>query len=79
MKTIRKGIFETNSSSTHALVISNNDVMNIESPLVFRFGEFGWEFEEYSCPEDRASYLSYITITIMIKRVIKKFMNGEIN
>ncbi len=57
MKKIRKGIFETNSSSTHTLVISTGDIMNIESPLVFRFGEFGWEFEEYSCPADRASYL----------------------
>ena len=57
MKTIRKGIFETNSSSTHALVIDTNGSMNIESPLVFRFGEFGWDFDVYSCPEDRASYL----------------------
>lgn len=57
MKSIRWGIFETNSSSTHTLVISNEDDLTIEDRLCFNFGEFGWEFEEYYTPEERASYL----------------------
>ena len=57
MKTIRKSIFETNSSSTHTLVITNSDILNLQDSLSFKFGEFGWEFEEYSTPEERASYM----------------------
>lgn len=57
MRTIRKGIFETNSSSTHTLVISNEDTLAKKDFLYFDFDEFGWEFEEYNTPEERASYL----------------------
>ena len=47
MKTkIRKGLFETNSSSTHSIVIGNNgeDVQsNLPEEVYFHGGQFGWE------------------------------------
>ena len=58
--TIRKGVFETNSSSVHTLVIGNNadDFMNhLPSKVDFTFGEFGWEFDAYDDTHSKASYL----------------------
>lgn len=56
MKTIRQGIFETNSSSTHTLVISNIG-LNLQDSLLFGFDDFGWSFEAYDTPSERANYL----------------------
>lgn len=44
MKKIRNGTFETNSSSTHSIAIpkTQNGVKSVS----FRFGEFGWAFED---------------------------------
>jgi hypothetical protein len=39
---IRKNTFETNSSSTHSIVINTND-KRLPGYIDFRFGEFGWE------------------------------------
>lgn len=49
---IRKGVFETNSSSTHSIAISK-DKVNIptNSFISFHIGEYGWEKEEYSFPD----------------------------
>lgn len=63
---IRKGVFETNSSSTHSLVISDSDDLLSppfpESVLNRGFveiwpGEYGWEIEDYYSVEDKLSYL----------------------
>ena len=59
MKRIRKGIFETNSSSTHALCITkDND--NIEIPKTISINidefEFGWSYEEWDSAEDKIAY-----------------------
>ena len=53
---IRKGMFETNSSSTHAIILTNKKV---EPGLAvdFAIGEFGWEFKKYATTEEKASYL----------------------
>ena len=58
--TTRNGVFETNSSSVHTIVICKND--NIDSKklpdtVYFTFGEFGWDFEEYNDILSKASYL----------------------
>lgn len=58
MKQIRKSIFETNSSSVHAICIikiSNN--YYVPDELHFGFGEFGWQFATYDSVSDKASYL----------------------
>ena len=39
---IRKGVFETNSSSTHSIAISKKPV-TIGKYMSFNIGEFGWE------------------------------------
>lgn len=59
-KQIRKNIFETNSSSTHSIVIGNNgeDIYaNLPEKVRFTGGAFGWEHEVYTDIEDKASYL----------------------
>lgn len=54
---IRRSIFETNSSSTHAVSIFRGGPYDIPERITIRPGEFGWECETYSCPEDKLSYL----------------------
>lgn len=56
---IRIGAFETNSSSTHAICISKNDVNTNDLPsnVAFAHGEFGWEFRVLTDTWDKASYL----------------------
>lgn len=65
MKTIRKNVFETNSSSTHAICIakeSNN--MDIPEKIEIDLSnyEFGWEFNEIY---GYNSKLAYILIGIL--------------
>lgn len=56
---IRRNVFETNSSSTHAICISNKSVAKEDIPTFVKFnhGKFGWEFEENDSISDRAAYL----------------------
>ena len=60
MKTqIRRNIFETNSSSTHALNVFCGQQSTYEIPehIIVKPGEFGWECEIYRYPEDKLSYI----------------------
>lgn len=58
MKQIRKGVFETNSSSVHAICITkNSNNYYVPDELHFGFGEFGWQFDTYDSVSDKASYL----------------------
>ena len=55
---IRQGVFETNSSSTHAICISKDHIYgNLPKHLDFEHGEFGWECRKYDDVNSRASYL----------------------
>ena len=56
-KQIRKNIFETNSSSTHAVSIFRGSNYVIPERIEIYPGEFGWECREYSSPEAKLSYL----------------------
>ena len=56
---IRQGVFETNSSSTHAISICEFRP-NTELPEVVLFEtnqDFGWEFEDYTDVYSKANYL----------------------
>jgi hypothetical protein len=56
---IRQGVFETNSSSTHAISICEYR-SNVELPEVVKFEsnqDFGWEFENYTDVYSKANYL----------------------
>ena len=55
---IRKSVFETNSSSTHAICITKKkDNYKLPDHIDFEFGEFGWRYDEYSDTHNKASYL----------------------
>lgn len=59
-KQIRWGVFETNSSSTHAICIStNHDTNKLKLPdcASFARGEFGWECRKLKSVWEKASYL----------------------
>lgn len=57
MKQIRKGVFETNSSSTHSICIAKKAELSIPKSLHFDFGEFGWECDTLYSVSEKASYL----------------------
>ena len=56
---IRKGLFETNSSSTHCIVIADDDTykVNYTDTLEFTLGQFGWEHRIYNDTFTKAQYL----------------------
>ena len=57
-KQIRCGVFETNSSSTHAICISKDRIYgNLPEHVDFEHGEFGWECRKYDDVNSKASYL----------------------
>ena len=58
MINIRKSLFETNSSSTHAICIAREGgEFAIPDELEFKAGEFGWDEGFLYTPEEKASYL----------------------
>ena len=54
---IRNSVFETNSSSTHAICIAKESDYNKTGYIDFTFGDFGWEVTTYSDLHSKASYL----------------------
>ena len=56
---IRRSVFETNSSSVHAIVIQRKNVDKEDLPdsVEFNHGEFGWEYRHYYGVSSKASYL----------------------
>lgn len=73
MINVRKNIFETNSSSTHAMVISSETPKYLANHVHFGIGEFGWGHELLTTVEDKAAYL--YTSICCIKNDIKKAQN----
>lgn len=54
----RSNVFETNSSSVHAIVINKqNMATNNGSIVVVKPGDYGWEYEEYRTPSQKINYL----------------------
>lgn len=53
----RQNVFETNSSSTHAICITKNNDYKKNDYIKFEIGEFGWEFDRYGSIHAKASYL----------------------
>src|SRR6185436_17955269 len=63
MRNIRSGVFETNSSSTHSIVISENTngildtiVPDDEGVIILSGGEYGWSWEKFNDPLSKANY-----------------------
>ena len=80
MKVIRNSVFETNSSSTHSICVTKNNVLNQKTTHVeFIIGEFGWENNEYYSTIRKASYLytgilynNQADLIIKIKEILEK-------
>jgi hypothetical protein len=75
MFNIRKGIFETNSSSTHSICVSKNNDYKIPSSLKFEVGEYGWQNEFLYDSEELASYLYTAIYEVYENREIEDFKN----
>lgn len=75
-KQIRKSIFETNSSSMHAITVTSKK-LNISSPdwiqIEFVTGEFGWSHTIYCDMKDKASYLW----TAIVHNFIKEYVPAK--
>ena len=72
MKTqIRRNIFETNSSSVHAITVTKNKVKDIYTgySINFEVDEFGWEHRTYYDFTDKARYLWTAVINNLTKWV----------
>ena len=70
---VRRGLFETNSSSTHSIVIGNNgeDIYaNLPEEVYFGGGEFGWEHEEYRDTQSKADYLYTVIVKLHLLEAI---------
>jgi len=61
MKIVRRGIFETNSSSSHSVSIATgslSDLLPVQDGTVrVSCGEFGWGYETHTDSETKLSYL----------------------
>ena len=86
MKQIRKGVFETNSSSSHSITISDkggweeikSNVIEIES------GEYGWEFDTFTGFYSKASYIYTYLINSgdkdeieWLRKIVKEYTNAD--
>lgn len=61
--TTRHGVFETNSSSTHSLVIASSDMLDIPlvkpgAELIIYRQAFGWEVEDYNDSLTKIAYMA---------------------
>jgi len=82
MKQIRRGVFETNSSSTHSISIAYGTPLLgslevVDGIVTIHPDEFGWAVETYNDPESKASYCYTYCVNYnldklsMLRRVIE--------
>ncbi len=84
-KKIRRGVFETNSSSTHSICIFTPktlavlDRLPVDHDGICRIfgGEFGWEFETHYSPITKASYCLTYAKTVTDATYLPKNMKAE--
>lgn len=77
MKIIRKHVFETNSSSMHALVIAKSG-NNLETPTELHLawdGGYGWENEVYTDQVNKFTYLGILAAGIQEEEVNNELEN----
>lgn len=62
-RTIRRGVFETNSSSMHSISITEEEegqdknIGETHGVVVGYFGEYGWGYERLTTPLEKLSYV----------------------
>lgn len=72
---VRQGLFETNSSSTHAICIAKkelNDNYKLPKSIEFGLGGFGWEIDEYRDIFSKASYLYTGYVEVMGSKIYRE-------
>jgi hypothetical protein len=63
MKTIRTSVFETNSSSMHAISFATDEPkVTVDKLYISASGEYGWEIHDYEAPDEK---LDYATVAFM--------------
>lgn len=69
---IRKGVFETNSSSTHSLTIESDGYLSTDQITPFTlYGEFGWSQERYYDFDSKFAYI-YIYLEEWVRHPTKQ-------
>lgn len=64
MKTIRTSVFETNSSSMHAISFATDEPkVTVDKIHVNASGEYGWDIRDYESPDEK---LDYATVAFML-------------
>lgn len=56
----RNKVFETNSSSTHCITVSDRNDGKYDLPITVKpdwYGEFGWQWETWSSIEEKLAYM----------------------
>lgn len=80
---IRKGVFETNSSSMHSICFDgNSNFAQYNKPICGRFDEFGWGYDILSTAEEKLSYvLTYLVSNYNITKNLsyKNSWNNYVN
>lgn len=61
-KLVRTGVFETNSSSSHSLTLSESGTFDSITPdddgvIRIKPGDFGWAIQDFHDPKDKLSYV----------------------
>lgn len=61
MLTIRQNVFETNSSSTHSMCVTNKGISEIENyigkTMDFELGDYDWGWDVLYDPQEKLNYL----------------------
>jgi len=73
----RNNVFETNSSSTHTLVISKDTPNVLPSSIRFSIREFGWEVDQYDDMQTRADYF-YTAACQLLQHDIYNWLEAEL-
>lgn len=73
--TVRRGVFESNSSSTHTVAVANfeysiDDALNLKEHI--SVGEFGWGYDEYNDSINKLSY--FLTYAARYKSEILDYL-----
>ena len=73
---VRRGVFETNSSSTHSICITKSDLnINFPESITFSVGDFGWEEDKLFDHYEKASYLYTAIMCLYDKKEQQKFID----
>lgn len=75
MINIRNNLFETDSSSVHAICLSKNNDWEISDTLHFGFGDYGWDNGVLTTTYELASYLYTALCSIYEGKELSDYKN----